>query len=145
MEENEVIGLEWDDEIDDGEEFERVLFEPGDYKFEVLNVEREVTKTTGNNMAALELKVTDGKKSAVVRDWIVLTNKTIWKIASFFRSVGLKKHGEKVKMQWKKALGLTGELSLKTEERTSSKGTTYTVNVVDAYLDPPEEVEDVTW
>ncbi len=140
----EVIGLDWEEEIDDGQEFEYVVLEPGDYDFTVKSFERGKTKDTHNNMAILELEVTDGKKKAIVKDWIVLTNKTVWKIASFFRSIGLKKHGEKVKMKWKESIGRSGRCTLAQEERESQKGNTYKTNSVYAYIDPPEEI-DVQW
>lgn len=141
----EEFELDWEAEIDDGSEFERVLFEPGDYDFKVVNVEKSKTKETGNNMAVVDIEVTDGKRKAEVRDWIVLTNKTIWKIASFFRSIGLKKHGEKVRMRWNEAVGLTGRCTVEQEERTSNKGNTYMVNRINAYLDPEDEVEEIEW
>lgn len=141
----EEFELDWEAEIDDGNEFERVLLEPGDYDFTVKKIERSKTKETGNNMAVVYLEVTDGERKAEIRDWIVLTNKTIWKIASFFRSVGLKKHGEKVKMKWPESVGLSGRCSVEQEERTSNKGNTYKANRIGSYLDPEEEVEDVQW
>ena len=141
----EVIGLDWDEEIDDGEEFERVLFEPGNYDFTVKKFERARTKESGNNMAVLDLEVTDGKKKTTIKDWLVLTNKSVWKIASYFRSVGLKKHGEKMRMKWKESVGLSGRCTLDQEERESKKGKTYTVNTIQAYLDPDEETEDIQW
>lgn len=139
---DEVFELSWDDEIDDGDEQERVLFEPGDYDFKVKEFKRSMTKSTGNNMAELDIEVTDGNKKAVIKDWIVLTNKTVWKIASFFRSIGLKKHGEKIQMKWKESVGKTGRCTLAQEERESKNGNTYLVNTIYSYNDP---VEDMEW
>lgn len=136
------FGLDWDEEIDDGEEFIKpYIFEPGDYDFKVVKFERGIS-SNGNNQAILDIEITDGEHKAIIKDWITLTNRTIWKIASFFRSIGLKKHGEKTKMRWKESVGKTGRCTLKQDEATSKKGTTYTVNAIEAYLDP---VEDFEW
>lgn len=135
--------LDWDSEIGDGDEQpERVVFEPGTYQFKVKKFEREIAKSSGNKMAVLTLEVTDGKKKAEIIDRLVLIKKVEWKIGSFFRSIGLKKHGEKMKMRWSKVEGLTGECELETEERTSKKGNTYSVNTVKKYNDP---IEDFEW
>lgn len=145
LNQEEEYELDWEAEIDDGQEFERVVLEPGDYDFTVKKIERSKTRETGNNMAVVDLEVRDGNKKAEIRDWIVLTNKTVWKIASFFRSVGLKKHGEKVRMRWTEAVGLSGRCTVEQEERVSNKGNTYKANRIYAYLDPEEEVEDIQW
>lgn len=143
----EIKELDWEEEIDDGdtERIEPVLFEPGDYDFTVKSFKRSKAKTSGKNMAELELEVTDGVKSTVIKDWIVLTSNTIWKIASFFRSVGLKKHGEKIRMQWKESVGRTGRCSLQQEDRVSNKGNAYKVNTIYSYLDPQDEIEEIEW
>lgn len=145
-EEEKVRELAWDEVIDDGEGYpERVVFEPGDYDFTVKSFERGKAKDTGRNMAILDLEVTDGSKKSVVRDWIVLTNKTYWKAANYFRSVGMKKHGEDIKMDWKGSIGKTGRCTLIKEEKISKKGNPYDVNYVYNYNDPIEEVEDYEW
>lgn len=146
MAEEELRGLDWDEEIDDGAEFENIVFPEGDYDFTVKSFKRDKARESGNNMAVLELEVTDGKKKALIKDWIVLTTKTKWKIASFFRSVGLKKHGENIKMKWQESVGTTGRCTLSVEERTSNKGNTYKVNQIESYLDPIDDnIEDVEW
>lgn len=145
MAEEELIELDWDEEIDDGDEFENIVFPEGDYDFTVVNFKRDRAKESGNNMAVLDLEVTDGKKKTVIKDWLVLTNKTKWKIASFFRSVGLKKHGENIKMKWKESVGTSGRCTLSVEERVSDKGNAYKVNQIKSYLDQDEEIEDVEW
>lgn len=141
----ELIELGFDDEISDGEGNDIVLFEPGNYQFTVKSYERGKTKESGNNMVTVELEVTDGKKKSTIKDWIVLTNKTMWKIASFFRSIGLKKRGENIKMNWKESVGKSGMCTLSQDEKISKAGNSYKVNSIYSYLDPMEEVEDVEW
>lgn len=141
---DEVYSLDWEVEIDDGSEFEYVVFEPGDYDFTVKSFERGIAKESGNNMAILELEITDGERKAIVKDWIVLTNKTIWKIASFFRSIGMKKKGKNFTTKWKETVGKTGRCTLTQEDKESQKGKTYKINKIDAYLDPPQE-EEFKW
>lgn len=145
MAQEEVRELDWDEEIDDGTEYENVVFPEGDYDFTVKNFKRDRAKESGNNMAVLELEVTDGKKKAIVKDWIVLTTNMKWKIANFFRSVGLKKHGENIKMKWKESIGTTGRCTLSVDTRTSKNGNDYEVNQIKSYLDPVEDIDDIEW
>lgn len=145
MAQEEVRELDWDEEIDDGTEYENVVFPEGDYDFTVKTFKRDKAKESGNNMAVLELEVTDGKKKAIVKDWIVLTTNMKWKIANFFRSVGLKKHGENIKMKWKESIGTTGRCTLSVDTRTSKNGNDYEVNQIKSYLDPVEDIDDIEW
>ena len=141
----EVVELDWDEEIDDGSQFENVIFDEGNYEFTVINFKRDRSKKNGNNMAVIDIEVTDGEKTNTVRDWFVLTNKNIWKIANFFRSIGLKKHGEKTKMKWKESVGMSGMCTLIVDERVSDKGRPYKVNQIKSYLDPIEDDDDFEW
>ena len=145
MAEEKARSLGWDDIINDGEKYpERVVLEPGDYDFKVTKFERGISKN-GNNMAELELEIKDGEKTAIVKDWIALTDKTMWKVANFFRSVGLKKHGEKTKMRWKESIGKTGRCTLTKVKLESKNGTPYDANQIHEYLDPIDETEDFEW
>lgn len=146
-EEEKVIGLGFDDEIDDGQsrQFDEIyVFEPGDYEFTVKNVERTVNDD-GYNKVIVDLEVTDGEHTSVVKDYITLKSTVIWKIAQYFRSLGMKKHGENIKMDWKGSLGKKGMLTLLKEEKVSKQNNKYFKNSVRSYLDPIDTVEDVEW
>lgn len=146
-EEKKVYGLGFDDEIDDGQnrQFDEIyVFEPGDYEFTVKNIDRTVNDD-GYNRVIVDLEVTDGEHTSVVKDFITLKSTVIWKIAAYFRSLGMKKHGENIKMDWKGSIGKNGTLTLLKEERVSKKNTKYVINTVRTYLDPIDTVEDVEW
>lgn len=146
-EEEKVIGLGFDDEIDDGQsrQFDEIyVFEPGDYEFTVKNVDRTVNDD-GYNKVIVDLEVTDGEHTSIVKDFITLKSTVIWKIAQYFRSLGMKKHGENIKMDWKGSVGKKGMLTLLKEEAVSKQNNKYLRNSVKGYLDPIDTVEDVEW
>ena len=67
-----------------------------------------------------------------------------WKIGSFLNATGLKKHGEKVKMNWPAAIGKTG--SCKIKKVPGTKDGTY-FNNVGKYYDFVETAKagDAPW
>ena len=132
--------LGWDDEISNDDREFAVLPE-GDYRFTVEKFERGRSKGSGKlppcNMAILTLRVTslDGSSASTVTDYLVLHSKVEWKISSFFRAVGLKKHGEPLRMEWSKVYGSSGRLKLIVEH-----GDNRDFNKVDKYYDPDDTV-----
>lgn len=145
----EVKVLDWDDEIEfDGEDRSFVTLEEGDYEFEVTKFERghytpkAGAKTPACNQASMTLKVTTKEGDCFLTDNFPLASTMEWKISAFFRSVGLKKHGEKLKMQWKESLGLKGRAHITKTEGT--KGGVF-FNNVGYYIDPVAKGEDDEW
>ena len=129
--------LSWDDEI--SQESEYTLLEPGDYDFEVKKFERGRSKGSDNipasNMAIIELKVSNGKNSTNITDYLVLHTKMEWKLSQFFCSIGQKKHGEPLKMNWSKVVGAKGRCKVKVEDYVNDKGEKRTSNKIDKYYD----------
>ena len=145
----EVKVYDWDDEIEnDGEEREYVTLEEGDYDFEVTKFERgnytpsANAKTPACNQAIMTLKIATNDGDAYVIDKFPLASTMEWKIAAFFRCVGLKKHGEAVKMMWKDSIGCKGKVHI-----TKTKGNNDNVffNNVGKYIDPPAKGDDDEW
>jgi len=123
--------LDWDSGI--GADVQTLSFElppVGDYDFTVTNFERMFSKT-GKKMAKLTLAL-DVNGQVYPRDvYLVLTTSTLWKLATFFECVGLKKKGEDlVKMPWDKVLGAQGRCSLIHEEYNGNQ-----VGRVDKFLE----------
>ena len=58
-----------------------------------------------------------------------------WKLAAFFRSIGLKKHGEAMKMDWNLVEGRQGAAIFETREYQTRSGQTRTINSVASFLD----------
>lgn len=134
--------FEWDDEIEVDSQF--VLLEPGDYDFTVTKFERGRSKK-GNKKAILTLLVSDGNRKTTIRDDISMLKTAEWKISEFFRSVGLKKHGEKLKMRWNEVTGLTGRCSVSQREYENKNGNMVKTNDIERYLDPIIDDDGVDW
>lgn len=102
----------------------------GDYDFTVTNFEKTFSKT-GKKMAKLTLAL-DVDGQAYPRDvYLVLTSSAIWKLATFFESVGLKKKGVDLpQMPWGKVLGSQGRCHLIHEEYNGNQ-----VGRVDKFLE----------
>ena len=93
--------MDWNDVIeDDGQEF--VLLEEGDYNFRVTNFERGhfpgSAKLPACNKATLTLEVDTREGCAYVKHDLLLCRNLEWRISSFFRCIGQKKHGERLVM-----------------------------------------------
>lgn len=103
--------LNWDDEIAD----ESGSFEPlpaGDYSFTVAKIERARSSGSGKlppcNMAKVTLNVHGAEYDKEIVENLVLHSSLEWKLSQFFLSIGLKKHGEPLRMNWAAATGKTG-------------------------------------
>lgn len=132
--------LSWDDYITSDEEY--VLLEEGDYTFEVQDMKRQVSSNQ-NDMVKLTLKVTDGSKSTTINDHLVLISSAIWKISSFLRSIGLKKHGENVPISvLEKAPGMSGRCHVAVEDYEKN-GQKRQSNKISKYYDKEEDSKPV--
>lgn len=140
-----VYGLGWNDEIsDDGGEF--VLFEEGDYTFKVLKLEKGSQPPTakipnGCNRATLTLQLINSEngETTSIKENLLLLSTMEWKLSAFFRSIGLKKHGEKLVMDWSKVVGACGKATIGIREYVKQDGTTGKSNEVKKFLDPEEQ------
>ena len=141
--------FDWDDEIEfDGEDREFVTLEEGDYEFEVVKFERshytpgQNAKTPSCNQADITLKIQTAAGDAFVVDRFPLASTMEWKISSFFRAIGLKKHGEKLKMKWTESIGCKGKAHI---TKTPGKTDGVFFNNVGRYIDPVAKAEDDEW
>lgn len=103
--------LEWDDVItEDVKEF--ILLEPGEYDFVVTDFAREWYDGSNNlppcNKAVVTVKIETDEGVAYVKSNLFLTKKTEGLLAQFFASIGMKKKGEPLRMDWSKVTGKTG-------------------------------------
>ncbi len=138
MADNRNMELGWDSEIEnDSDAF--VLLPEGEYPFVVTKFERGRSAGKGKlppcNMAILTLRINN---ETTVNEYLVLHTSMEWKLSSFFRAIGQKKHGEKFRMDWTKVLGATGMCKVIVEDYTRDDGTTGQSNKVDKFLDPSE-------
>ena len=146
--------MDWDDVIqDDGQEF--VVLPEGDYTFTVTGFERGrfpgSAKIPACNKATISINIDNDKGVANARFDLILYRTLEWKIASFFRCIGQKKHGEKVVMNWNGIVGARGRAHIKPRTYTKD-GEERQVNDVDRFFDYDESVgfapvndPDVPW
>ena len=57
-----------------------------------------------------------------------------WKISAFFRSIGLKKHGEKLKMKWNETIGCKGRAHVTKTQGSKNDGVYF--NNIGRFIDP---------
>lgn len=124
--------LSWDEPIDNTPDDEFVLFDAGDYPFEVTKIERATfngsAKMAASPMAKLTLKLTnpaDGRTSYAFYN-IILNAKMMRRIKEFFISVGLapekSAEGDRFAPRWDAVVGATGWLHM---EHREYNGDTY--------------------
>lgn len=137
---NEVVERElgWEEEIEnDGNDF--VLLDAGEYPFTVTKFERGRSKGSDKlppcNMAVLTIRVND---QTTVTENLILHSKMEWKLCQFFTSIGLRKHGEKMRMNWNKVLGAHGCCKIIVDDFTGKDGKTHYTNRIDKFLDPED-------
>ena len=143
MNNNTDMIMDWSDAIEsDGQEF--VILEEGDYNFTVTNFERGrfpgSAKIPACNKAALTLQVktADGKLATIKFD-LILYRSLEWRISSFFRCIGQKKHDERLVMDWNKVVGAKGRARFKPRSYTNRDGEERQVNDVDKFYDWDEK------
>ena len=117
--------LGWDDEIEkDSGEF--ILLPEGDYNFTVESFERGrhggSEKLPACNKAILRLRIDTGEGSALINHNLFLHTKTEGMISAFFTSIGQKKKGEKIKMNWNAVVGAKGRCKVGVHEWTGTDG-----------------------
>lgn len=144
--------FDWDDEIEvDEEEEERsfVTLEPGIYNYEVTKFERGTytpgpkAKTPACNQAIMTIRIRTDEGDCYITDRFPLASSMEWKIKQFFRSLGMRKSGDTLKMDWQGAIGRTGRVKIKKE---SGKNEGIYFNNVENYLDPiTKEGDDDEW
>lgn len=134
MEQNKA--LNWDDEIQQESTF--TLLPEGDYDFKVINFERAwydgSEKIPPCNKAIITIRIEGDAGTAELKENLFLTTKTEGLLSSFFSSIGQKKKGEPLRMNWNKVIGSTGKVKVGTRTYNES-----TYNQVKRWLSPDEQ------
>lgn len=117
--------LGWDDEIEkDNGDF--LLLPEGDYDFVVESFERGrhngSEKLPACNKAMLKLRIDTPDGTALINHNLFLHTKTEGMISAFFTSIGQKKKGEKIKMNWNVVIGAKGRCKVDIREWTGTDG-----------------------
>lgn len=118
---NDPGAMGWDAEIEKENEF--ILLPEGDYDFQVMDFERGrhqgSPKLPPCNKAVIHMKIFGPNgQEPVLKYNLFLHTKTEGMLSAFFLGIGLKKHGEKLKMNWDAVVGQKGrcKLSIRTYE-----------------------------
>lgn len=127
----------WNDEInDDGSGF--VLLEPGEYDYTVTKFERArhpgSAKLPPCNKAVVTLRI----GGASITTNLFLHSKCESLLCQFFRSVGARKSGQTITMDWSKVVGATGRCKIAIRDWLGRDGEKRQSNEVDRFLDPLE-------
>ena len=127
----------WDDEIQNDRDF--TLLPKGEYPFTVLSVERArhagSEKLPPCNVAVVNMEVNGGDMGATqIKTRLFLHSKCEGILCGFFRAIGMRAHGERLKMNWGAVAGKTGLCKLDIRQY---EGREY--NEVKAFLDPAPE------
>lgn len=117
--------LNWNDEIEkDGSDY--VLLPEGDYDFKVIDFERGrhdgSAKLPPCNKAILKLEIAGNEGKATITHNLFLHTITEGMISAFFTSIGQKKKGEKVQMNWNAVLGASGRAKIGIHSYTNKDG-----------------------
>lgn len=133
-----VIG--WDDEVVSDEAF--ILLDEGDYDFTVESFERGTFKGSAKipqcPKLELKLKVSTPQGNVTVNYDIIMWSTLEWKYSEFLRAIGMKKHGEKAKINWNAMTGARGRARFYTRTYTKADGTEGKVNDVRRMYDYEE-------
>ena len=122
----------WEDEI--AQDSSYVLLEPGEYWFTVTKIERQRHIPNPNsrsknplppcNKAVVTLSILnmEGDKKEITYN-LFLHSRTEGMLSAFFGAIGLKKHGEPLKMDWNAVLNSVGVCNVK--KAISTNGNEY--------------------
>ena len=130
--------MNFDDVIEqDGETF--VLLPEGDYNFLVTSVERARfpggPKIPPCIKAVVTIQITTKEGLANIKFDLLLYRTVEWKLSSFFRCIGQKKHGEKLTMDWSKVVTSVGRCHVKQRKYTNQFGEEKVINDVEKFYD----------
>jgi hypothetical protein len=124
--------LSWDSTLPAEVEEKEFLVPPiGEYNFLVVSVEKTYAKSSGNPMlkVRLDLQGADGS----VFDNLVISEKAMFKLVTFFESIGLKKKGEPISV----GIGELADRAVNCEGRCKIKHEEYNGKInakVDKYI-----------
>lgn len=137
----------WDDEIlDEGGSFEPLPED--DYDFTVNKVERARSSGKGKlppcNMAKVTFTVWGSDGSREITENFILHSSMEWKLSQLFLSVGMKKHGEPLRMNWTAIVGKTGKCRVGIKTFKKNDGSDGTGNEIKKFYAYDEDVKTVS-
>lgn len=139
-----MTALGWDSEIkNDGGDYK--LLPEGVYPFTVRSYEKAYNNGTSKipacPMAKVTLRVGGGTEASDVTNSLFLDDSQEWKLCQFFLALGMRKHGEAMRIDFDGAIGKSGWVEIEHYTYTD-KGEEKTINSVARYLDPADAPAD---
>ena len=142
MENNADMGFEfdWDSEIKNDSEF--IVLPEGDYDFVVKGFERGrhngSEKLPPCNKAILKIEIGDGQgKKVTIEHNLFLHSSCEWRLCAFFESIGARRHGEPLRMNWNNVVGAKGRCKVYVDEFKSNRtGETLKSNKISKFYPP---------
>lgn len=136
---NEVMNeLDWNSEISHDSEF--TLLPDGEYDFTVKKFDRArhngSDKLPPCNKAVLTIEVTDGTKKTTIEHNLFLHQKTEGFLCEFFTSIGQRKHGEPLRMNWPAVVGAKGRCKVYVDKWTGRDGQPKETNKIKKFVAP---------
>ena len=135
--------LGWDATISEEQTF--VLLPEGEYGFTVKDFRRdryqprEGSKLPACNKAILTIEIDGGENGKTTLEHnLFLHKRTEGLLSAFFLSIGQKKHGEPLRMNWNAVVGATGRCRVKVREYTY-QGENYKRNEIQRFLEAPSQ------
>ena len=128
--------MSWESEI---QQDEHSLIKEGDYNGVVINYERayhngsERMPPCKKAVVTIRLDTEEGPRD--FETTLFLHKKTEWVLSGFFRAIGLKKHGERLKMDWSKVKGSKLRVHMGIRTYKGRDGEEHTANNIDRYYD----------
>lgn len=135
MEQDRAFG--WDDQIEkDGSGWEPLP--AGDYDFVVVDMERGNynggTKIPACPRAIVTIRIQHEGVARDIKSSLFLHSKVEGILSSFFGSIGQKKHGEPLRMDWSRVVGSKGRAKLTPRKYTGADGREYNSDNVSQWL-----------
>ena len=135
--------LAWDAVLDTDGEAQYIELEEGDYTFTVLDVEKGQfpggQKLPPCPKATVKVEIDSDAGQAYGRFDLLLHTTLKFKLSDFFRCIGMKKHGEPLKMAWEDVPGKRGRAHFKPRAYTTRNGEIRHANEVDRFYDYDEQ------
>ena len=134
--------MNWDDVLDTDGEVSYIELEEGDYTFTVTNVEKKQfpggQKIPPCPKAEVQLEVDCDRGKAFAKVDLILYSSLKWKLSAFFRCVGMKRHGEDLRMRWDEVPGKRGRAHFVPRAYTARDGSIRHANEVESFYDYDE-------
>lgn len=130
---------DWNDTIEHDSEF--TILPDGEYDFAVENFERGrhpgSEKLPPCNKAILTLRVFDnvGNTTKITHN-LFLHSKCEGLLCAFFTSIGQRKHGEQLRMDWNAVIGKRGRCRVYIDTFTNKQGKQLETNRISKFLEP---------